>query len=373
VPLRVAIDATPLLGVRTGVGRFVEGLLGQLATRDDLDLLAYGLTWKGRKQLPSEVPAGVRVTRAPMPAAPLLRAWSRVDGPTAEWWTGAVDVVHGTNFVVPPTRRAAAVVSVHDLTAVRFPELCTPTARQYPELIRRAIRSGAWVQTASAFVEAEIIDLLGADPDRVRAIHYGLTVGTAAAELPAPGPPTILALGTIEPRKDLPLLVAAFDAVAADHPDVRLVVAGADGWGAGAFHAAVAAAHHGERIQRLGWVSEEQRNELLRQATVFAYPSVYEGFGFPPLEAMAAGIPVVSTATGSLPEVLGDGASMVPPGDRDALAAALTSLLTDEAARATLITRGRQRAAAFGWPRMAAAMVDLYQHAAAEGGVRARR
>ena len=107
MPLRVALDATPLLGARTGVGRFVEGALDALAERPEIDLRAYGLTWRGRADLGSQLPAGVGICRTPMVAGPLLRAWRRFDGPAAEWWTGPVDVVHGTNFVVPPARRAA--------------------------------------------------------------------------------------------------------------------------------------------------------------------------------------------------------------------------------------------------------------------------
>src|SRR5437588_7690956 len=104
--LRVAVDATPLLGARTGVGVFVDGLLRALAARDELELSGYGLTWAGRKALPGQLPAGVGAVRTSVPAGPLLRLWSAVDHPSAEWWTGKVDVVHGTNFVVPPARHA---------------------------------------------------------------------------------------------------------------------------------------------------------------------------------------------------------------------------------------------------------------------------
>src|SRR5205823_4470007 len=150
--LRVAFDATPLLGARTGVGTFVAGALPALARlANDLDLRAYGLTWRGRRDLADLVPAGVTTVATPMPAGALLRAWARADEPAIEWWTGPVDVVHGTNFVVPPGRHAAEVVTVHDLTAVRYPQLCAPTSLLYPELVRRALRRGAWVHTPSQF------------------------------------------------------------------------------------------------------------------------------------------------------------------------------------------------------------------------------
>src|SRR6202011_2139572 len=105
----------------------------------------YGLTWTGYRKLQGALPPGVRACRGPMAAGLLLRTWRRLDGPVLEWWAGPVDVVHGTNYVVPPSRRAVQVVSVHDLTAVRFPDLCTPTARTYPDLVRRALGRGAMV------------------------------------------------------------------------------------------------------------------------------------------------------------------------------------------------------------------------------------
>src|SRR4051794_25053804 len=113
MPLRVALDATPLVGTRTGIGTFVAGLLPALAARGDLDLCAYGLTWNGRRELTDLLPTGTVVARAPMAAGALLRAWARADVPTVEWWTGPVDVVHGTNFVVPPSRHGGEVVTVH--------------------------------------------------------------------------------------------------------------------------------------------------------------------------------------------------------------------------------------------------------------------
>jgi glycosyltransferase involved in cell wall biosynthesis len=141
-------------------------------------------------------------------------------------------------------------------------------------------------------------------------------------------------------------------------------VAGPDGWGAEAFAEAVAAARHRDRIVRVGYVSDPARAALLRAASVFAFPSRYEGFGLPPLEAMTAGVPVVATDAGSLPEVLGDAALLVPVGDDVALAAALGRALEDEAERERLVTAGLRRAAMYSWSRCAGGLVDLYRRAA---------
>jgi glycosyltransferase involved in cell wall biosynthesis len=363
--VRVAIDATPLLGVRTGVGVFVAGALGAMAERGDLDLVGYGLTWVGRRRLAEVLPPGVRACRVPMVAAPLLRLWQRMDAPVVEWWTGTIDVVHGTNFVVPPARGAAQVVTVHDLTSVRFPELCSPAALAYPALVRRALLRGATVHTHSASVAAEVTETFGVRSERVRVVPPGVDRPLRAPRLAERGPPYVLALGTAEPRKDLPTLVRAFDSVAGGHRDLKLVIAGPPGWGEQSLAAAIASCTHRSRIERLGWVSDAERAVLLSGAEVLAFPSLYEGFGLPPLEAMAEGVPVVAMAAGAVPEVVGDAALLVPVGDSDALAAAIVEVLGDAAERARLVEAGTRRVAEFTWQRCASGLAALYRDVSA--------
>ena len=293
-----------------------------------------------------------------------------------EWFTGATDVVHGTNFLVPPTSRAAAVVSVHDLTPLHHPELCNEATLAYPGLIRRALRRGAWVHTDSAFVAGEVQEAFGADPSRVHVLSIPVSRRCPSPPRPIPRRCCVascrpglgrfcLAIGTAEPRKDLPGLVRAFDAIADRQPDVALVLAGPPGWGEQALDAAIDAATARDSIVRTGWVTQPDLAALLARASVLAYPSLYEGFGFPPLQAMQAGVPVVATRAGSLPEVLGEAAALVDPGDHDGLAEALARCLGDDEERRRLIAAGTAWSARYSWERCGEGLETLYRAAAA--------
>jgi len=406
--LAIAVDALPLVGSPTGVGVFCDQLIRSLATRNELVLSAFAVG-RGAVGARHRLPPSVRCRVLPVPARLVHAAWRVTGVPSAEIVAGRVAVVHGTNFVVPPTRRAAAVVTVHDMSPWRYPELCPPASRAYPALVRQALLRGAYVHTPSQFVADELVSLVGADPARVRAIPHGLGrpdrrgerslagegVGSAepaaegwgsdgpagddatsdartatAPSAPSVASPYVLAIGTIEPRKDYPTLVAAFDEVAARRPGLRLVIVGSEDRGSRALDAAVAASHCGERIIRLGYVAGSSRASLLAGAAVLAYPSIYEGFGLPPLEAMAAGVPVVATAGGAIPEVVGDGAVVVPVGDPAVLADALARILDDDQFRQEQVARGLARASGYSWQATASAMVALYVEAAADRGRR---
>jgi glycosyltransferase involved in cell wall biosynthesis len=351
------------------VGVFSRALLDGLRSADDLEVVAFAVSWRGRGRLPAEVPDGVTTVRRPMAARPLRTLWHHTELAPIERWTGPVDVVHGPNFVVPPSRHAARLVTVHDLTAIRYPELCTADVLQWPDLFRRAAAHGAWVHSPSRAVADEVVEAFDIPEERVVVVANGVDEVEAApagtGRRLAGFERYVLALGTLEPRKDLPALVRAFDALGAADPDLGLVIAGADGWGADAVHASIAAATHRDRIHCTGWVGGAERAGLLREATVLAYPSRYEGFGLPPLEAMSVGVPVVATAVGAVQEVVGDAADLVPLDDEDALAEALLRVVGDTAHREQLVARGRERAKGYSWAACAAGIADLYRRMAA--------
>lgn len=371
--MRIAVDLTSLLDPPTGVASVLRRHLDGLHEHTGATVVGFAASWRGRDRLHEVVPAGAvdRLARRPMAAQPLRRAWLRTDHPRIEWWTGAVDLVWGPNFVVPPARRGTVrLATVHDLTCVRYPELCTADVLQYPALLRRAVDGGAHLHAVSRSVANEIVDVFAADPDRVHVVPNGVDPSAVSGGDPgrgrtlAGGDRYVLAIGTVEPRKDLPTLIRAFDGIAAEDGDVRLVIAGADGWGADTLAAALDAspAARTGRVVRLGFVPDGDRADLLAGAVVLAYPSVYEGFGLPPLEAMAAGTPVVAAAAGALPEVLGDAADLVPVGDHDALASALQRVIRDGGHRDALVERGRARAAAMSWSASTDAFARLLTH-----------
>ena len=361
----VALDVTPLVGPRSGVGYFVAEILDAMAGADGVDLVPYALSLKALRSGLHGLPPGTRIL--PLLAAAAVTAWGRVDQPDAQRWLRPATVVHGTNYVVPPCRGAGAVVTVHDCAFARFPELCAPSVRRMIPALRRAVARGAWVHTPSQFVADEAGELLGTD--RVVAVPHGVP-RLALAAAPLSGlvgdSPFLLALGTLEPRKNVRRLVEAFGAVAARHPRLQLLVAGADGPARPGVEAARAAlpAAVARRVRLAGYVDDRTRATLLTRAAVFAYPSLYEGFGFPVLEAMAAGTPVVAGRAGAVPEVAGDGAVLVEPTDTDAIAEAICKVLEDPELSAELVRAGHRRAAGYSWRRSAEGLTDLYRRAA---------
>lgn len=358
-PLRIAFDTGPLHGARTGIGAAVAGLADALTPRPDVHTVDYVLSFRADLR-----PGTVRL---PLPASLAHRAWARVAAPSVDRWldnAGAVDLVHGTNYVVPPSRHPT-VVSVYDLWFMRHPTAASPAVRRAAGVLRAAVGRGTVVHTSSAATEAAVRDLLpGA---AVRTVHLGaLPLPPAAGPAPLPDlrdRPYIVAIGTLERRKNLPRLVAAFGAMAASEPDLLLVLAGNAGDDSAAISDAIdlLGPQLAPRVLRTGRISDDVRAWLLRNAALIAYPSLDEGFGFPLLDAMQAGVPLVASTAGSIPEVAGEAALMCPAHDVDALAAALATALTDDTLRARLVAAGADRLPHFTWERCADGMVDLYR------------
>lgn len=361
--MRVGLDATPLLGPRTGVGRYVEHLVRELALAGT-ELTATAFTLRGAGGLPGALPPGVAVAHRPVPARALRAVWGRVDLPPVEWLAGRVDVFHGTNFVLPPLRRAGGVVTVHDLSFLRYPHTVAAASLAYRTLVPRGLRRAAVVLTPSRAVAAEVRAEYGLG-DRVLATPLGVEPAWFDAAPPEPGwlagrglpERYLLFVGTVEPRKGLPTLLAALAELHADDADVPpLVLVGPPGWGP---ELRTAALPEGA-VRTAGYLDSADLRRMVAGAAALVFPSVYEGFGLPPLEAFAAGTPVVASDLPVVREVTGDLAALAPPGDVPALAAALSGVLAGDGGRAARAAR-QEHARGFTWAATAALTYEAYR------------
>jgi glycosyltransferase involved in cell wall biosynthesis len=368
--VKVAVDATAVPARLTGAGVYVARVLAALAARDDLEVEAFCAPGS------AEVLAAPGLRLRPVAAAgagrPTRIAWTQLLAGRAARAAGA-DLLHGVHYELPLRARLPQVVTVHDLTLLTHPEWHEAgKVRYFGWAMRRAVAAASRVLCVSATTAADLAERLDVPAERVDVTPLGTDLRPASAEavervrrrLGIEGP-YLLGLGTAEPRKDLPTLVRAFASLAGELPH-RLVLAGLAGWGAGALASAVAASGVADRVLLPGYVPDADKAALVTGADVFVYPSRYEGFGLPVLEAMACGTPVVTTTGGSLPEVAGDAATLVAPGDTDALAAAIAKLAADPAARHEAAVGGRRRAAAFTWGRCADLTAAAYGRALGE-------
>ena len=366
----MAIDAGPLHGPRTGIGNAVAWTIDALkaahaapGAEQRIELSPYVTSMRARLDV------GER--RLPIPAALAHRIWARRPVPRMDRWLGHPDVVHGTNYVVPPTR-APRIVSVYDCWFLEHRDDAHPDVVRAGAVLRRSIADGAHVITSSAATTDRLTDLL--DVAEVSTVHLGPPpydehARRIAPALGDPDAPFVLALGTVERRKNLPTLVRAFARLAAEHPSVQLRIAGRDGDDAEALAEALERLDVAtrRRVIRHETVDEHVKRWLLANAAVLAYPSLDEGFGFPILEAQQAGTPVVASSAGSIPEVAGRGALLSLPTDDHALAANLFWVIDSEDQRRALVARGRANLERFSWNRTATALTDLYREVARQG------
>jgi glycosyltransferase involved in cell wall biosynthesis len=359
----VLIDGTPLLGQRSGVGRYTAALLRELATRSDVDVTVTAFTARGQGALRAAVPPGVTVRGGPVPARALRALWHRVDWPPTELLATDADVLHATNFVLPPSRRARGVVTVHDLAFLDHPEFLAPSQQDLPELVMRSVARAAVVCTPSAAVARQVAHRLNVPEERIVVTPLGVDPTWLSASPPSPAlrarlglPPRYLVfVGAAQPRKGLDVLLAAHAA----HADLApLVLAGPPGWGP--------ALTTSSRVHALGYLDEADLLCVVAGAVALALPSREEGFGLPVLEAMATGIPVVCSDLPALREVAGGLATLVPAADPAALATALASVdgRLDDAGRDPVSTAARQvHAARYTWQACAQATVHAYRKA----------
>ncbi|MCP2272300.1 glycosyltransferase family 4 protein [Actinokineospora diospyrosa] len=355
-PIRVLIDGTPLLGNRTGIGRYTAALAEELASSSHVDMRAVAFTLRGWRGLRRVLPHGVRARGIPSPAGLLRAAWLRGNFPPVELFAGLTDVVHGTNFVLPAAFRAGGVLTVHNLSFLDYPEELSRFDTQLPELVRVSAHRAGVVCAPSKAVADLVVSRLGVAEEKVRVTPLGVDPAWFTARPPNPDLAKrlnlpreyLLYVGSPGPRKALDWLIKAHANTPALPPLVLV----------GPGHSA-----SGGRVRTTGYLSEADLRSVMAGASALTLPSRDEGFGLPVIEAMACDVPVVCTDVPALREISGDHAHLVPFGEIDAMATALTEALENRLTPGKISER-RAHAAGYTWRRCAELTVAAYRAAA---------
>lgn len=373
--VHIGIDYTAAIQQTAGIGRYVRELVHTLAHTTtngfspsyhlfvadagpnfDLPLPAANFSW-----------CPTRITERW-----LARLWYRLRLPLPiQHWTGPLALYHASDFVLPPVKRGTrTIVTVHDLSFVRLPETTMPgMSRHLNKWVPHSVQQADHVIAVSEATRQDLIELYQTPPEKVSVLHHGVSarfkpvaeVDRLAAIRQKYGlgdEPYILSVGTIHPRKNYQRLIQAFAQI---DPSTQLVIAGSKGWAYRTVFTEISNRGLVERIHFLGFVDDEDLPALYSAATLFVYPSLYEGFGLPALEAMACGTPVVASDQSALPEVVGDAGLLVNPYNVDEMAPAMAQILENAALRRQLAEAGLARAAQFTWPKMAVKLIKLYQ------------
>ncbi len=346
------------------MGWYTHELIDAVARKaPDDDILVLPISWRTARTLHLGPPhrPNVSVIRRVAPARPLWAMWDRVPFPPLEWLLRC-DVFHATNYVCPPSSKVPTVVTVHDVGFVHDPGSVSPATRHMSRVLPGVLRRASVVIAVSQFTRQELATWLPEVADRIVVIPNGShrrDVTPSETGLP-PGPEYALMVGTLEPRKNVALALDAMRILRERGTNLRLVLAGGP---SPRFDLDANLRRRGlgpAEVVSTGYVDDARIAALLSGARLLVFPSLYEGFGMPIIEAMESGLPVVAARAGATPEIAGDAAVLVDPGDAEAFADAMQRVATDEALRARLMTAGRARAACFSWDTAADSALRIY-------------
>jgi glycosyltransferase involved in cell wall biosynthesis len=367
----IAIDYTPAVEQGAGIGRYVRELVAALSSQDKKT--DYRLFIAGNHVLP-EVP-GRNFSWVSSRLSPEwhARLWHRARlSVPVERWTGPIKLYHATDFTLPPVHEETrTLLTVHDLSFIRAPESAEPGLRRYLEsVVPRSIRRADHILADSESTRRDIIDLYGTAESKITVLYCGVedrfypvndppVLARVREKYGIGNRPYILSVGTVQPRKNYARLVEAFNRL--NRPNLLLVIAGGKGWLEDPLYERIEQLNMSDRVHFTGFIDDADLPALYSGALLMAYPSLYEGFGLPPLEAMACGTPIVSSNTSSLPEVIGDAGIMVDPLDIAAMTEQIKRVLDNSELRHTLKTRGQLRVQRFNWQTAATQLRGQYE------------
>jgi len=362
--MKITIDVQPVLGKKSGVGQYISGLIYGLGEVDHQN--SYFLSFFDFKRRGSmlSLPGSNFVHRKCfLPGRAVSILWKKFAWPSYNFFFGESDIFHFPNFIIRPVKRAKKIVTIHDVSFLRFPEYAEPKNLKFlKNEIRKTVEEANHILTDSRFTEEELIYFFPSAKQKVSTVHLGVDARFKPSRVTREK--SILFVGNIEPRKNLPNLFKAFEIMKDRHRELsayKITIAGMKGWLYEGIFKALENNKYKTDIHFLDYVPDEKLPELYAKASVFVYPSFYEGFGLPPLEAMACGTPVISARKASLPEILGDAVVWIDPNEPESISDALKRVLLDGALREELIKKGAEQSSKFQWRKTAAETLEIYK------------
>lgn len=384
--LKIVVDATPLLPKPSGVGLYVYNLIHALHTIQFQENFELGIVYQpslknwllGNLTFPKLLENYSNRYLLPLPVrgSNFLASFPNPLLSYFEQGFGYPDIIHGTNYAVYPCQRSLKIMNIYDLTFIKYPNYVNSIVRTYTQRVKQSLKWTDAIITISESSKKDIINYLNIEPERIYVTPLASRYDSAYLDNNKNiisrninlsnydfTHPYILFVSTIEPRKNITTLISAFNYLKQKYKiDHHLVLIGQKGWRYEPIFSEIERSPWKEQIHHLNYLSDETVAFFYSKADVFAYPSHYEGFGLPVLEAMTLGAPVVASNTSSLPEVAGDAALLVDPNDSINLAEAILKVISDSQLRQDLIQKGKERATLYSWERTAKATLQAYRN-----------
>jgi len=369
---KIAIDYTPAYEQGGGIGRYVRDLVTALSLIDNQSDYRLFVSGASKNTLLDQV--GHNFSWKPTRISPkwFARLWHRLKIPLpVEQFTGRIDLYHATDFVLPPTLQSTkTLLTVHDLSFVRVPETASPSLKAYLDrVVPLSVKRADHILADSQATKDDLMELYGVTPEKITVLLTGVdkrfqpsNIGelTMRSKYALSDRPYLFTIGTVQPRKNYARIIHSLAKLRAEGHDLDLVIAGGRGWLEDPIYQAIQETQMMDYVKLIGFADDEDIPTLYTQAKCVVFPSLYEGFGYPVLEGMACGTPVVTSNVSSLPEVAGDAALMVNPYDVDAITNAIRSIITDSELRKTLTERGFEQIKQFTWEKSARQLHQIY-------------